>query len=177
MNISKACWQSFQDWLEGGTPGGLPSTLSLWLGPVWWFVPQARQAAQALSPWLLSVLEARQRAGLAGQTEWELLQRDLEARPLTRAEAERERSAWASWRVEAELLRLVRLVEAPTDRFYRSGAAQWEVRYWALVIALGRLSQQYRLLTRQSGEQAAKRLYACAEAAWQQATQAEPVPA
>jgi hypothetical protein len=177
MNVSKACWQSFLDWLEGGTPGGLPVTLRLWLGPVWWFVPQARQVAVALGPWLVGLLEARQRAGLTGQGAWEVVQRDVEARPLTRAEAAQGGTAWASWRLEAELLRLVRLVEAPTDWLYRSGAAGWEVRYWALVIALARLGQHYGLLASQSGERAAEKVLASAEAAWQQATASEPVPA
>jgi hypothetical protein len=177
MNMAKACWQSFLDWLEGGTPGGLPVTLRLWLGPVWCFVPQARQVAVALGPWLVALLEARQRAGLAGQTEWEVLQRDLEARPLTRGEAEQGRAAWASWRLEAELLRLVRLVEAPTDWLYRSGASGWEVRYWALVIALARLSQQYAVLACQPKGRPAEQLQTCAEMIWQQATASEPVPA
>jgi hypothetical protein len=177
MNLAKACWRSFGDWLEGGTPGGLPVTLRLWLGPVWCFVPQARQVAVALDPWLVALLEARQRAGLAGQGAWEVLQRDLEARPLTRREAAQIGTAWAGWRLEAEFLRLVRLVEAPTDWFSRSGSPEWEVRYWALVIALARVGQHYAVLACQPEGNPAERLRACAEMLWQHATASEPVPA
>ncbi len=175
MNISKACWQSFLDWLAGGAPGGVPFPLRR--EPVWWLAPQVRQVAGAVSPWLVGLLEARQRAGLVGCGDQEVLQRDLEVRPLTWAEAAQIGSAWASWRLEAELARLVRLVEAPTDWFYRTGSAQWEVRYWALVMALARLAQQYALLARQPEGRAVERLHACAEAAWRQATARESAPA
>ena len=168
MNLAKARWQSFVDWLEGGTPGGMPVRL---------FVPLARQVAAGVSPWPVALLEARQRAGLAGQGDDEVVQRDLEARPLTRAEAAQAGTTWASWRLEAELLRLVRLVEAPTDWLYRSGAAAWEVRYGALVMALARLGQHYALVARQPESRPVERLYACAEAVWQQAIAREPVPA
>jgi hypothetical protein len=177
MCISKACWQSFMDWLQAGAPGTLPATLRLTLGPVWWFVPQARQAAEALGPWLVSLLEARQRSGL-GRDAWRAtLEGDLEARPLTRAEADHVGASWASWGLEADLLRLVRLVEAPADWLHRPDWEGWEVRYWALVIALARISQQYALLGRQPGNGSAERLLACAEVVWQRAAQPELLPA
>lgn len=176
MRVSKACWQSFLDWLDAGAPGTLPSTLFFSLGPVWRLVPLARQSAEALGPWLLALLEARQRAGLTLTDEWTVIQHDLQARPLTQAEARRERAAWAEWHLQAELLRLLRLVETPTDSFYRSGWPQWEVRYWALVITLARIGQRYALLARQPGTEPAERLLTSAEVVWQQALQA-PIPA
>ncbi len=174
MNLSKACWQSFLDWLEAGATGTPPFTLWLALGPVWRLVPLARQAAVALGPWLLDLLETRQRAGLAPCDDGTLIHHDLETRPLTWTEAERERSAWASWRLEAELLRLIRCVEAPMSSFYRSGWLAWQVRYWALVITLARIVQRYALLP---GADPEERWFASAETVWQQATQAEPAPA
>jgi hypothetical protein len=175
MSISKACWRSFQDWLEGGAVGTPSTTLRLTLGPVWWFLPQARQAAQALGPWLMSLLEARQQARLARDARRDTVEDDVLARPLTRAEAAKMGSAWGSWRLEAELLRLVRLVEAPGDWLYRPDWPQWEVRYWALVITLARIAQHYAALARQPGSRAAEQWLASAENVWQQAARAEPV--
>jgi hypothetical protein len=175
--MSKACWQSFGDWLNAGAPGALPWLLFLALGPVWRVVPLARQTAEALGPWLLALLEARQRAGLPLPDDGDTLHQDIQARPLTRAEAERERASWAQWRLEAELLRLVRLVEAPTSLLYRSGWSEWEVRYWALVITLARIGQLHTLLARQPEGQPISHLLAAAEAVWLRATQAEPVAA
>src|SRR5581483_9609466 len=140
MNLAKACWLSFLDWLEAGAPGTPPFLLWLALGPVWRAVPLARLNAAALGPWLLDLLATRQRAGLTPCDDWEVLQQDLELRPLTRAEALNDRAAWAAWRLEAELLRLLRLVEAPMSSFSRSGWLAWQVRYWALVITLARIS-------------------------------------
>jgi hypothetical protein len=175
MYISKACWRSFLDWLEGGAQGTPPTTLRLPLGPVWWFLPQARQAAEALGPWLVSLLEARQQARLAQDARREALEGDLLARPLMRAEARQIGAAWGSWRLEADLLRLVRLVEAPGNWLFRPDWPQWEVRYWARVITLTRIAQQYAVLARQPGGRAAERLIASAETVWQQAACAEPV--
>jgi hypothetical protein len=53
MRMSKPCWLSFVDWLNGGAPGTLPATLRLTLGQVWLLTPLARQVAEALGPWLL----------------------------------------------------------------------------------------------------------------------------
>lgn len=176
MGISKACWQSFVDWLEAGAPGTSPARLRWTLGPVWRLVPQARQAAQALGPWLVSLLEARQRAGLALFNDAEVIRQDLEARPLTRAEAAEDAQGWAQWQLEAELLRLVRLVEAPTPLLYRAEWVAWEVRYWAVVITLARIRQRYGLLGQQRIEPE-ERLWAAAEAIWQRALHPEPVAA
>jgi hypothetical protein len=172
--MSKACWLSFGDWLRGGCVSGmLPATLRLRLGPVWRVLPLARQAAEVLGPWLLALLEARQRAGLAAPDDQDLLDDDLQARPLTLAEAQRETS-WAQWRLEAELLRLV---EAPMPLLSRSGWAEWEVRYWALVITLARVSQLYAVLAAQPGIDATQRLLASAGVVWQRALAAAPLAA
>jgi hypothetical protein len=175
LRTSKACWQSFLDWLDADAPGMPTFTLWLALGPVWRLVPLAQQTAAALGPWLLALLDARQRARLDAADEWPVIQQDLLARPMTQAEAERERAAWASWHIEADLLRLVRVVEAPMSLCYRSGWLEWQVRYWALVITLARIGQRYALLARQGGAGPEDRLLACAEAVWQHATQAEPI--
>lgn len=177
MRMSKPCWLSFVDWLHGGAPGTLPATLRLTLGPVWLLTPLARQAAEALGPWLLALLEARQRVGLAPNAEPEVIAQDLQARPLTLAQAQREAASWAQWKLEAELSRLVRLVEAPTSLIYRSGWLPWEVRYWALVITLARIGQRYAVLTRQPEGDPTQRLLASAEAVWQRAMTADPLAA
>jgi hypothetical protein len=223
MCISKARWQSFVDWLTGGMSCMPAALLYPLLGPVWRLLPMARQAAEALGPWLFSLLEARaherptgarlaapsgsspcgnrvpalsasprgslpgeakrpppearQRARLAEVADPAVIAHDLQAHPLTRAEAGRESSTWAAWRLEAELLRLVRLVEAPTPALYRADWPEWEVRYWAIVITLARIGQRYALLTRQPGIDPQARLLACAETAWQRATHTPPLAA
>jgi hypothetical protein len=175
MCIAKARWMSFLDWLEANAMCTPPADLWQTLGPVWRLVPQARQAAEALGPWLVSLLEARQRARLAQRIAPEVTARDLEARPLTRAEAGQISAAWTAWRLEAELARLARLVETPGEHLSRFGWVEWEVRYWALVITLARIGCQYALLARQPGPAPAERLRACAETVWQQTTQAKEV--
>jgi hypothetical protein len=172
MRVSKACWLSFLDWLGAG-PGIVPSSLFFSLGPVWRLLPLARQSAEALGPWLLALLETRQQAGLAFSNAWAIIQQDLQACPLTQQEAHHERASWAQWRLEAELLRLVRLVEAPMWQFARPDWPQWEVRYWALVITLARIGQRYAVLARQPGiTNPAAHLLASAAAVWQRSTQA-----
>jgi len=109
---SKACWQTFVDWLMGGAPGAAPATLSLtYGGPVW---------------------------GL-----------------------------------EAELLRLTRLMDAPPRLFFRPGWLAWETRYWALVVCLGRIGQHYAALAQRPNSEAGSRWQAAAEATWQRVTSAE----
>jgi hypothetical protein len=177
MRLSKACWQSFLDWLDAGAAGTPSFTLWLTLGPVWRLIPLARQTAAALGPWLLDLLDARQQARLRFFDDWTVIQQDLQMRPLTRAEGQREGASWAAWHLQAELLRLVRLVEASMTPFYRSGWLEWQVRYWALVITLARIAQRYALLARQGGTDPEEHLLASAQIVWQHATQAEPVPA
>jgi hypothetical protein len=172
--VSRACWQSFVDWLGFGVSGVLPDTLRRTVGPVGLLLPLARQAAAALGPWLLSLLAERQRAGRASlapanerQAEQSLAE-DAETRPLTWGEA-RCTSNWLAWLLEAELARLARLIEAPTRLFYRPDWPAPDVRYWALVVCLARLAQLYAVLERRQGRQTAGRLWAeAAERVWQQ---------
>ena len=169
MRVSKACWLSFVDWLDAGAVGAPVTTLFFSLGPVWRLVPLARQTAEALGPWLLALLDARRRADLDISDEWIVIQQDLQARPLAQTEARRERASWAQWQLEAELLRLVRLVEAPMWQCVLLDWPQWEVRYWALVITLARIAQRYALLTHQSRTDPEVRLLTSAALGWQRA--------
>jgi hypothetical protein len=89
------------DWLNagadtaGGPAGTLPVLVLLTPGPVWRLVPLAQQGAEAVGPWLVALLEARQRVGLALPDAPEVIAQDLAARPLTQTEAQRETAAWA----------------------------------------------------------------------------------
>lgn len=170
---SRACWQSFVDWLSSGVSGIRPDELRLTLGPVYALLPLARQAAEALGPWLLSLLAECQRAGRVSiplEDEWQaakLLAEDAGTRLLSQREARRPAS-WLIWLLEAEL---ARLVEAPTRLLYRPDWLASEVRYWALVVSLARLGQLYALLERRQGHEAAGQIWAgAAERVWQQAT-------
>ncbi len=159
--ISRACWLSFVDWLGSGLAGVSPRTVRL-----------VQQSAEALSPWLLSLLA--ERAGQPApfpQDEGELaklLMEDMQARPLTAAEAQRT-TPWLGWLLEADQFRLPRLLEAPMRLFYRQGCLAWEARYWALVVSLVRLSQGYGVLERRQGREAAAQAWAEAAARVQQA--------
>jgi len=177
---SKVCWLSFGDWLAGGTPGMLPWMLLPVLGPVWLLLPRARQGAEAVGPWLLELLAARERNGQAyrdwtasaalaawGEKAWQ-------ARPFSPAEAP-DGAAWLRWGLSAELQRVVWLVEAPFAWLKRAGWPEAQVRYWALVASLARLGQVYELLARQqSADQARLLLEAAAEQVWREAVGASP---
>jgi len=173
---SKTCWLMFGDWLGNGTPGLLPWMLLAALGPVWRRLPRARQSAEAVGPWLLSLLAAREQSGRAyrdwtassaladwGEDAWQ-------ARPLGTEEAEGG-EAWLCWSLSAELQRLAWLVEAPFAWLKRAGWPEAQVRYWALVASLARLGQVYAALARQQGEaRASQMLAAAAEQVWRAAT-------
>ena len=49
------------------------------------------------------------------------------------------------------------------------------MRYWALVITLARIAQQYAALAHQPGGRPAEQFMASAESFWQQAACGEPV--
>ncbi|HEY7348991.1 MAG TPA: hypothetical protein VH599_11830 [Ktedonobacterales bacterium] len=181
QTLSWARWVAFVDWLSsGGVSGVLPETLRRTVGPVWLWLPLARRAAEAIGPWLLALLAERQRTGrnvLTPEAEWEgagLLAADAEMRPLSRREAGRA-LAWVGWLVEAELARVVRLVEAPERRLRRVGWLAEEVRAWALVVSLARLGQVYAVLERRQGREAAECAWAGgAERVWRQTTEEPP---
>ncbi len=180
---SKACWLAFTDWLEAGAPGVPPATLRLaYGGSVWRLLPLARQSAAAVGPWLLALLAARQRAGLVGLAGIEAapagseastwLASDLQARPLGAAEQERQ-VGWAQWALEAELLRVIRLVEASSATLPRPGWLAWETRYWALAVSLARLGQLYAELAQRVEGDPSDRWLLAAERVWLCATRAE----
>jgi hypothetical protein len=177
--MAKVRWQFFLDWLGAGVSGTLPQTLTMTFGePVWLLLPLARQAAEAVGPWLIALLAERERAGLAPLTPAPnphlatLLAADAASRPLTLGDA-RQAPGWLIWQLAADLARLARLVEAPSEWLDRPGWVAWEVRYWALVIALARLARGYAALARQQGtEEARQRWEAAAAQVWQQTTEA-----
>jgi|GEM_PF-964333 len=180
MRLSKFYWLGFLDWLAGGTPGVLPATLR-WTygGPIWRLAPLARQSAEAVGPWLLALLEARQQRELTslpgldgtagGLAAADLLARDLQARPFKRGAAPRE-AGWLCWGLEAEVTRLVRLVVAPAPLLAQPGWLASQARCWALVVALVRLWQMYAALARLSGREAEQQWRAVADRVWQRAT-------
>ena len=192
-------WRVYQVWLGSGVSGILPDELRLTLGPVWALLPLARQVAVALGPWLGALLAARQRQGMAALTDvserWlvQVLEEETQARPIegqgTRSSAGARATnasesagaqhpqalaavgaSWLKWMLEAELRRLVRLVEAPEDALWRQGWLAWEVRYWALAVCLARIGQLYAALEQRQEPGQALRLFKGALArVWQQA--------
>ena len=146
-------WRAVVSWLRCGCSGILPATLWQQFGPVGWALPLARQVAEAVGPWLRSVLEARQRWGgpalvvVADEVRLRLwAAEDVEPAP-----------AWLASALAADLWRLVRLVGA-LHLPARTGWLDWEVRYWALAVTLARLGQVYHLLERAQGRQAAQQI-------------------
>jgi hypothetical protein len=129
---TKECWLSFLTWLNGGALGILPGTLRLTLGPIWRLLPLARQVAEAISPWLLARLAERRRlsspaAGI-DQALSRRLAADLDTRPLRIVDVRPDLS-WLGRKLEVELARLIRLIEAPHDLVTRPGWLPWLARY------------------------------------------------
>ncbi len=177
---SRERWSCFVVWLDSGISGIHPRTLRLTLGPVAALLPLARQVAGSLNGWLLALLAERARRGLALRPgaqdlpEAEALAEDCCQQPYRRQEAERS-AAWMRWLLEAELLRLARLAEAPEEALRRPDWLAWEVRYWALAVSLARLGQLYAALARREGRAAAtEMLYEALARAWSRATAASP---
>jgi hypothetical protein len=156
------------------SPRQIPSTAGL-LAPAW-------AMEQALHPWLVAVLTRRERLawtlhpprpidGLAAQ-----VQADAQLEPFAAWELRRWSSAWLRYLLEAELVRLVRLLEAPGLLMSRPGWQHWEVARWALATCLARISQLTRALENESraaprcaGPQYAG-LRAALEVVWQRLT-------
>jgi hypothetical protein len=138
---------------------------------------QARAMQQALMPWLVAVLTRRERLawtlhpprlrdGLAMQG-----QESIRLEPFTAAELRRWSTIWLRYLLEAELARLVWLLEAPCLLMTRPGWDRWEVARWALAACLARISQLTRTLEEQQRvSQGNAGLPAALEAAWQRLT-------
>ncbi len=155
-------WLSFLDWLSSGVWGVLPFTLHATLGPVGLVLPLARHVAQALGPWLLTRLAERltpppPTAGIDPALARRLAA-DLDARPLRVVEVRPDLS-WLGRKLEVELGRLTRLIEAPSEGFCRPDWLAWEVRFWALVISLTRIGQLYFALERLHSPQVAEQVF------------------
>jgi hypothetical protein len=152
-------WLGFLVWMRSGVSGIHPLTLRQTLGPIAGRLPQARQVAGSLNRWLLAVLAERQRLGLvvtAGdeQEEADLLAEDSTQQPYRWREMEQQ-ERWLRWRLVAEVLRLVRLAEAPEEALRRPDWLAWEVRYWAQAVSLARIAQLYAALEGRQGREGA----------------------
>ncbi len=162
-------WTAFVFWLTSGISGISPATLRWTLGPIGRLLPQARQAAEALGPWLRSLLAERQRRGLscaASAPQVEEVEGSALARLLA-ADEMVDNPAWLPWRLGAELRRLVWLAEASPAQLAHSGWLAWEVRYWALAGCLLRIAQLHAALARRQGSaQARQALESAAARLW-----------
>ncbi len=88
--------------------------------------------------------------------------------PFERWELRRWQVAWLQYLLEAELARLVRLLEAPSLLVFRPGWERWEVARWALATCLARICQlSCALEQRQRSIPAQVALRAALEAVWQ----------
>jgi hypothetical protein len=171
-NFSLIRWVCFRPWLEAGGPGALPRQVQATFGPVGAYLPLARQVAASVDAWLLALCQQRQRTGLALRMAQDgawlaALRQDMQARLAPSAQVQRQHT-WLGWRMEAELLRLVRLLEGPE---MEQEVQLWDERFWALAASLIRLGQAYQALVEAQGEAQAQRSYREAAArAWQRAT-------
>jgi hypothetical protein len=172
-------WEDFVNWLNAGFLGPIPTPhLS---EPRWQRLPSALvcQMARDANTWLLTVLAERQQRGLTWNeaTDGPLLVGQVQAWLIEASEAVLQAS-WLSCRIEEEMRRLIRLLEAPDRAFqvFTGGAPwgqPWEQRWWALAIGLVRISQLYAALEQVSSETAATTyLRAAAARVRQQVTQA-----
>jgi hypothetical protein len=138
---------------------------------------QAQALLTCLQPWLEAVLARR------AQLAWRLaeamppeqvaaLVREAVALvPLDEWLVARLGTSQLRFLLEAELLRLVRLLEVPALRLYQVDHEWWEVTRWALATGLVRISQfAGALAQRQPGAAAGEGLQAVLEMAWQRLT-------
>ncbi|HLW03903.1 MAG TPA: hypothetical protein VKT82_34970 [Ktedonobacterales bacterium] len=137
---------------------------------------QARAMQQALHPWLVAVLTRRERLawtlhpphlpdGLAAHVQDALKLELFDPRELRRWP-----TPWLGYLLEAELARLVWLLEAPTVLMARPGWERWEAARWALATCLARISQLARALAQWRSSPPCAGLNAALEATWQRLT-------
>jgi hypothetical protein len=101
----------------------------------------------------------------------ELVREDLNLKPFGLPELCRRQTPWLQYLLEAEVMRLVRLLEVPALLMCRPGWERWEVARWALATCLARISQLVEALEqRQGGAPAHAMLNAALEVAWQRLT-------
>ena len=144
-------WRAVVSWLRCGFSGLTPATLWQQCGPVGLALPLARQVAEAVGPWLLVLLEERQRLGGPAL----LVATDEVRLRLWAAEDVSQEPCWLAGALAADLWRLIRLVGA-LRLPGRTDWLEWEVRYWAVAVTLARLGQMYRLLEQAQGSQVAQ---------------------
>lgn len=148
------------------SPRQIPSVVGL-LG-------QAQAMQQMLHPWLVAVLTRRERLAwtLHPPEQPESLAAQMQADAPLEAfdfwEMRRWQTPWLQYLLEAELARLVWLLEAPCVLMARPGWDRWEVARWALATCLARISQLARALEeRQRAAPASAGLNAALEVVWQ----------
>ena len=135
---------------------------------------QARAMQQALMPWLVAVLTRRERLAWTLHPPrlrdgLEMQQRaEIRLEPFAAGELRRWSTAWLQYLLEAELARLVWLLEAPCLLMTLPGWDRWEVARWALAACLARISQLTKTLEeRQRASHGNAGLPAALENAWQ----------
>ncbi len=135
---------------------------------------QARAMQQALHPWLVAVLTRREllawtlRPPSLPDHLAERVQDALALEPFARRDLRRWPTPWLRYLLEAELARLVWLLEAPSLLMTRPGWERWEVTRWALATCLARIGQlAWMLAARQRSSPPWSGLNAALDAAWQ----------
>jgi hypothetical protein len=151
----------------------LPSVVNL--------LDQARATQQMLQPWLEALLTRRHTLrGTLAPAFWHrrlagLVQADACLEPFSLAELRSWSVNQLFWLLVEELVRLVRLCEAPCAMIQRPGWDRWddhwEAARWALVVCLVRVNQLERALDAQlTAYPAQAGLREALRAAWQRLT-------
>ncbi len=153
------------------SPRQIPSVVGL--------LDQARAMQRLLHPWLVAVLTRRERLSwtlhppaLRGRLAAQI-QEDLKLEPFDFWELRRWQTPWLRYLLEAELARLVWLLEAPCLLMTRPGWDRWEMVRWALAACLARIGQLERALAEQQRSDVRYAgLNAALEVVWQRLTAA-----
>src|SRR5579885_2945593 len=174
-------WHDFLAWLQAGFLGPIPARLP-GQPPLWLSSALISRLAQSADAWLLEVLAERQQRKLTWQEERDgpHMAAYLTTRLLTVDEVEW-LPGWLAHRMEQEMRRVIRLLEAP-DRVFvvRAprgvvGSSAWQQRCWALAIGLARVYQLYGVVERVTGKERAEwELLEAAERVRQQVTETPP---